>query len=62
MCSAAKEMKLLRKCFEAKTINLLSYYEQMNRKNDSELSLPDCILWNTWSKKKVQLRKSKSST
>lgn len=33
MCSLAKENEITPiKCFEAKTINLLSYYEQMNRK------------------------------
>lgn len=36
MCSLAKENEITYiKRFEAKTINLLSYYEQMNRKNDS---------------------------
>lgn len=55
-------MKLLTKCFEAKTISWLSYYKQMNRKNYSEFLLPDDSLWNTWSKKNIQFIKSEDST
>lgn len=57
MCSLAKKKKneITYKVLWGKNyyLKLFSYCVQMKRKNYCAFSLPDDVLWNDWSKKKL---------